>query len=38
MTRGGVDILTITGDIAMHDRIIVEPDTWRAVDRPRTRR
>mgnify|MGYP005632715377 FL=1 len=36
MTRGGVDMITITGDIAMQDRIIMGPDTWRAVDRPRT--
>ena len=35
MTRGGVDMITITGDIAMQDRIIMGPDTWRAVDRPR---
>lgn len=35
MTRGGVDMVTITGDIAMQDRIIMGPDTWRAVDRPR---
>lgn len=35
MTRGGVDMITITGDIAMQDRILMGPDTWRAVDRPR---
>ncbi len=35
MTRGGVDMITITGDIAMQDRIIMGPDTWREVDRPR---
>jgi uroporphyrinogen decarboxylase len=35
MARGGVDMITITGDIAMQDRIIMGPDTWRAVDKPR---
>ena len=35
MTQGGVDMVTVTGDIAMQDRIIMGPDTWRAVDRPR---
>jgi uroporphyrinogen decarboxylase len=35
MARGGVDMITITGDIAMQDRILMGPDTWRAVDRPR---
>lgn len=35
MTRAGVDMVTVTGDIAMQDRIIMGPDTWRAVDRPR---
>jgi uroporphyrinogen decarboxylase len=35
MVSGGVDMITITGDIAMQDRIIMGPDTWRAVDRPR---
>jgi len=27
MTRGGVDMITVTGDIAMQDRIIMGPDT-----------
>ena len=35
MARAGVDMITITGDIAMQDRIIMGPDTWRAVDKPR---
>lgn len=35
MVQGGVDMVTVTGDIAMQDRIIMGPDTWRAVDRPR---
>ncbi len=38
MTRAGVDMITITGDIAMQDRIIMGPDTWREVDKPRLRR
>jgi uroporphyrinogen decarboxylase len=35
MTRAGVDMIKITGDIAMQDRIIMGPDTWREVDKPR---
>ena len=35
MAAAGVDMITITGDIAMQDRIIMGPDTWRAVDKPR---
>lgn len=35
MVRGGIDMLSITGDIAMQDRIIMGPDTWREVDKPR---
>ena len=31
-------MITITGDIAMQDRIIMGPDTWRAVDKPRMAR
>ncbi len=38
MARAGVDMITITGDIAMQDRIIMGPDTWRAVDKPRMAR
>ncbi len=33
--RAGVDMITITGDIAMQDRIIMGPQTWREVDKPR---
>lgn len=33
--RAGVDMITVTGDIAMQDRIIMGPDTWREVDKPR---
>jgi len=35
MARAGVDMITVTGDIAMQDRIIMGPDAWRAVDKPR---
>jgi len=35
MARGGVDMISVTGDIAMQDRIIMGPDTWRQVDKPR---
>jgi uroporphyrinogen decarboxylase len=33
--RAGVDMITVTGDIAMQDRIIMGPTTWREVDKPR---
>jgi uroporphyrinogen decarboxylase len=35
MARGGVDQITVTGDIAMQDRIIMGPEPWRQVDKPR---
>ena len=38
MARGGVDMITVTGDIAMQDRIIMGPETWRQVDKPRLKR
>jgi uroporphyrinogen decarboxylase len=38
MARAGVDMVTVTGDIAMQDRIIMGPDTWRQVDKPRMAR
>ena len=31
----GVDMIGIGGDIAMQDRVIVGPDTWRRIDKPR---
>ncbi len=37
-TRAGVDMITVVGDIAMQDRIIMGPDAWRAVDKPRLAR
>jgi uroporphyrinogen decarboxylase len=33
--RAGVDMVSLWGDIAMQDRIIMGPDTWRQVDKPR---
>ncbi|MHB0876746.1 MAG: uroporphyrinogen decarboxylase family protein [Anaerolineae bacterium] len=35
MARAGVDMISVTGDIAMQDRIIMGPKSWRAVDKPR---
>jgi uroporphyrinogen decarboxylase len=34
-TRAGTDVIAIEGDIAMQDRIIMGPERWRAVDKPR---
>jgi uroporphyrinogen decarboxylase len=33
--RSGVDMVAIEGDIAMQDRIIVGPERWRRIDKPR---
>jgi uroporphyrinogen decarboxylase len=33
--RAGVDMISITGDLAMQDRVIMGPDTWREVDKSR---
>jgi uroporphyrinogen decarboxylase len=33
--RAGVDMIRVIGDIAMQDRIIMGPDTWREVDKSR---
>ncbi len=35
MARAGIDMITVTGDIAMQDRIIMGPDAWRQADKPR---
>lgn len=35
LARAGIDMLTIGGDIAMQDRIIMGPDAWRRIDKPR---
>jgi len=38
MARAGVDMIEVVGDIAMEDRIIMGPEAWRAVDKPRLAR
>jgi uroporphyrinogen decarboxylase len=38
MARAGVDMITVTGYIAMQDRIIMGPATWRALDKHRMAR
>lgn len=38
MARAGVDMISITGDIAMQDRLIMSPALWREVDKPRLAR
>ncbi len=38
MVRAGVDEVRVVGDIAMQDRIIMGPETWREVDKPRMAR
>jgi len=38
MAAAGVDMITVTGDIAMQDRIVMGPDAWREVDKPRLAR
>ncbi|MBI4023721.1 MAG: hypothetical protein HY360_01990 [Verrucomicrobia bacterium] len=35
MARAGVDMIQVVGDIAMQDRIIMGPELWREVDKPR---
>jgi uroporphyrinogen decarboxylase len=35
--KAGVDMIGFDGDIAMQDRIIMGPDAWREVDKPRLR-
>jgi len=34
-TAAGVDMIGFGGDIAMQDRLIMGPESWRAVDKPR---
>ena len=36
MTRAGIDMIRIVGDIAMQDRIMMGPEPWRKFDKPRT--
>ena len=38
MARAGVDMIGVTGDFAMQDRIIMGPRPWREVDKPRLAR
>ena len=35
VTRAGVDMIKIVGDIAMQDRVIMGPERWRQFDKPR---
>ena len=35
MARAGVDMIKVVGDVAMQDRILMGPDRWRAIDKPR---
>ena len=35
MAKAGVDQISVTGDIAMQDRIVMGPRPWREVDKPR---
>jgi len=37
-TAAGVDVIGVEGDFAMQDRIIMGPDRWREVDKPRLAR
>jgi uroporphyrinogen decarboxylase len=34
MIKGGADILSFSGDIAMQDRMLVNADAWRELDKP----
>ncbi len=35
LARAGVDMITVVGDIAMQDRLLMSPQCWREVDKPR---
>ena len=35
LARAGIEMFSVGGDIAMHDRIIMGADTWRRFDKPR---
>ncbi len=35
MAKAGVDMITVTGDVAMQDRIVMGPEAWREFDKPR---
>ena len=34
LARAGVDIIGLYGDLAMQDRMLVHPDSWRATEKP----
>jgi len=38
LARAGVDLIQITGDLAMQDRLLMSPDAWRRLDRPRLKK
>jgi len=38
MVRAGIDMLAIGGDIAMQDRVMMGPEAWRRIDKPRLAR
>lgn len=38
LARAGIDVLTITGDIAMQTRLMMSPTHWRTFDKPRLTR
>jgi uroporphyrinogen decarboxylase len=35
LTSAGVDVVMMMGDIAMHDRLMMSPATWREFEKPR---
>jgi len=35
LAKAGADVITITGDIGMQDRLMLAPDKWREMDKPR---
>lgn len=35
LAKAGVDVVQLFGDIAMQDRLMMSPDTWRQFDKPR---
>ena len=38
ITRAGVDMIKIVGDVAMQDRVTMGPEPWRRFDKPRMAR
>jgi uroporphyrinogen decarboxylase len=37
-TNAGVDMIRLVGDVAMQDRMLMAPESWRAIDKPRLAR